>query len=136
MLDDLGLVEAVKWHAKKFLNRSGINAHFTTEGKQRRFPAEIETAIFRIVQEATTNILKHAAAKNVNIELIFRRNAVEVYVQDDGRGFNPEQITHSAGTYSGFGLLNMRERSELLGGRFTLESELGIGTEIKIEIPG
>jgi signal transduction histidine kinase len=95
-----------------------------------RLPVEIETALYRIVQEALTNVVKHAAASRVTIVLTQKGNAVSLLVQDDGGGFNPEDVREG-----GLGLTGMRERVSLLGGRLSVDSTEGAGTMLSAEVP-
>jgi signal transduction histidine kinase len=95
-----------------------------------RLPAEVETTLYRIVQEALTNIVKHAEATNVSILLIRRNATATVVIEDDGRGFDPDHVRED-----GAGLLGMRERVELHDGRLTIESVPGSGTTLVAEVP-
>lgn len=135
LLDDLGLFPALRWYAEDRLRLQGIQVRFETTGPERRLPSEMEVALFRVIQEAVTNIVKHAEAENVVIGMEFNDSVVQIEVEDDGRGFDVQSIGAAPSEVSGLGLLGMRERVELLGGKFTLESELGKGTRIALEVP-
>lgn len=135
MLDDLGLVSAARWHAEDYLERAGITAHFETTGRKRKLPARAETAIFRIIQEATTNIVKHARAKNARIELEFHKDSLILNIEDDGRGFELQKARNPKNKKRGMGLLNIKERVEILDGNFRIESQRGRGTKITVSIP-
>ena len=89
LLDDQGLIPAIRSYAKKRLERSGVKFQIDVQGVKRKLPASMETALFRIFQEAITNIAKHAEAKNGRIELRFKDSSVEAQITDDGRGFDP-----------------------------------------------
>jgi signal transduction histidine kinase len=95
-----------------------------------RLPRELETALYRIVQEALTNVIKHADAKTVSVVLTKQGDRVAVVIEDDGRGFDP-----GAQPGDGLGLLGMRERIALVGGRLSIESAAGRGTAIAVEVP-
>ncbi|NQT74374.1 MAG: PAS domain S-box protein [Chloroflexi bacterium] len=135
MLDDLGLVAAARWHAEDYLERAGIKAHFETAGRKRKLPAKVETAVFRIIQEATTNIVKHARAKNARIKLEFHKDSLILNIEDDGRGFELQKAMNPTNKKRGMGLLNIKERVEILDGDFRIESQRGRGTQITVVIP-
>jgi signal transduction histidine kinase len=129
-LDDFGLVAALERLVETFGDRSGIEVHLEAQLGEARLAGETETTLYRIVQESLTNIVKHADAKTVSIILVRRRNLVSVLIEDDGRGFAPDE--HD----SGLGLVGMRERVALIGGRLTIESSEGAGTTLAVEVPG
>ncbi len=129
-LDDFGLTPALERLAQTFAEATEL--HVDVEGRlgEERLPPEVETTLYRIVQEALTNILKHAEATNVSILLMRRGATATVVIEDDGRGFDPEHVREG-----GVGLLGMRERVELHDGRLTLESVRGSGTTLVAEVP-
>jgi signal transduction histidine kinase len=135
LLDDLGLLAAVNWGAKEYLETAGIQVHLETDGEERRLPAEIETALFRIIQEATTNIVRHSGADSTSITIEYRENSVALRIEDNGKGFEPHQAIVPKNKGRGLGLLSMQERAELLGGELTLQSRPGSGTCITADIP-
>ncbi len=135
LLDDLGLIAAVQWHAENCLEAAGVKVHLETEGVERRLPLEIETALFRIIQEATTNVVRHAEAESTSISLEFKETSVAVLIEDDGRGFNPNEVVISRDSGRGLGLLSMKERAEFFGGVLSIKSQPGLGTQISVEIP-
>jgi signal transduction histidine kinase len=135
VLDDLGLASAVRWYAERQLLPLGIAVRCEFSGLDgRRLPAEIETALFRVVQEALTNIAKHSAADTVLVECAAREGVVTVQIEDDGRGFDPEAPALST-SGTGLGLMGMRERVTLLGGTLTIDSSPGEGTRIAVSVP-
>ncbi|OGO02915.1 MAG: hypothetical protein A2Y72_07620 [Chloroflexi bacterium RBG_13_53_26] len=134
LLDDFGLVAAVRWLTENRLDTAGIKVHLATRGMERRLPIEIETALFRIVQEAGNNVIKHADADSISIALDFRENSIVACIEDNGQGFDPDQVMIS-NKRRGLGLLGMRERAELLGGQLSVHSQPGVGTRITAEIP-
>ncbi len=129
-LDDFGLVAAVERLTDSFSEQTGIAVEFVTHVPEGRFPPEVETALYRIVQESLTNVLKHARAGHVSIVLTQKEGAVSVVVEDDGVGFEPARARDG-----GLGLVGMRERVGLLGGRLTVESRPGAGTTFVAEVP-
>ena len=130
VLDDLGLPAALERFAHEWQARYKVPVDVIIQ-LDERLPGEVETAIYRIVQEALTNTVRHAHAKAVSIFVERRANIVRVIVEDDGIGFN---VDASAGERQ-LGLLGMRERAELLGGTLTIESTPQQGTSVFIEIP-
>lgn len=132
MLDDLGLAPALLWLIERWTRSSGVQVDFRHGGlDDRRFPAEVETAAYRTVQEALTNCARHAEARRVTVRVVASDDVLTVSVEDDGKGFNPDAVP--AGTSSG--VVGMRERASLLGGTFTLESTFGTGTRLTAELP-
>jgi len=134
-LDDLGLVAAVQWYTQKRMEQAGERARVSVKGRQRRLPAAVETALFRIAQEAINNVAKHAKASNVSVSLEFTKASVSVVVKDDGQGFDIKVVAESKDKTQGLGLLGMRERAALLGGSATIESRPGRGTRVAVAIP-
>jgi len=129
-LDDFGLVAALKRLTASFAEQTGISVDFQTALADERLPEEVETALYRIVQESLTNVVKHARARRVSILLARKDGAVKAVVEDDGQGFDP-----AAQTGYGYGLVGMRERLALLGGRLEVESGADAGTTIAAEVP-
>jgi signal transduction histidine kinase len=129
-LDDFGLVPALDRLIEGFREQTGIRAELESRLGEDRLPPEVETTLYRITQEALTNIVKHAQAKQVSIVLTRRNEKVSVVIEDDGRGFAPEEISEN-----GLGLLGMHERVALVDGRLTVESSPGSGTTLSIEVP-
>jgi len=128
-LDDFGLVPAVERLAETFAERTGIATAVEASLGPERLPPEAETVLYRLIQEALTNVVKHAAASSVNIVLTRREGGVSAVVEDDGQGFDPESIREDA-----LGLLGMRERLALLDGTLTVESGDG-GTALVAFVP-
>jgi PAS domain S-box-containing protein len=127
VLDDLGLTSALHWYARRQAQRAGC--HIEVRATVPPLPGEVETALFRITQEAVNNAIRHGRAQRVDVVLELADNFVHLRVDDDGIGFD----TTAAG--GGMGLLGMRERAELLGGRLALDSRPGAGTRLGAEIP-
>ncbi len=136
VLDDLGLVPALKAQVRQFEARTGVEATFSVKGTRRRLQPELETIIFRIGQEALTNVAKHAKAKNVSVMLHFNVNCLKLIVTDDGCGFDPEEILKPDGQQrTAWGLLGIQERVALVGGVSYFISEPGKGATIHISVP-
>jgi signal transduction histidine kinase len=135
MLDDLGLAPALKWLAEQSAGRSGFEVDFRHESKLGRLSSEIETACFRIVQEALTNISRHAQASRVEISLSREANEMVLLVRDDGRGFDPVAMRDRAATGSSLGVLGMQERATLVDGRLEISSILGKGSMVELRCP-
>jgi signal transduction histidine kinase len=130
VLDDFGLVPALERLAESFADKTKIDVRFETALGGERLAPEVETALYRIVQESLTNIVKHARAKSVSIVLTRKPDSVSVIVEDDGVGFEPGRQEGD-----GLGLIGMRERVGLFGGRVVLESRPGAGTTVVVEVP-
>lgn len=128
LLDDLGLAAAMKSYADDHLRRQGLQVNLEIEEGLPSRP-EIETVIFRIYQELVTNILRHAHAENVSIELYKNDGKLVLAVEDDGQGFDPEAKSEGAG------VTGMRERAALVNGTIRFDSEAGQGTNVVLEIP-
>jgi signal transduction histidine kinase len=135
LLDDLGLLPAIAWYGEQRLKPLGIHFCMDENDLAVRLPASVETALFRIFQEAVTNIIRHAHAKSVTVRLARRDGTVVLIVCDDGQGFDPHSLepTHLHG--QGLGLRGMQERATILGGEFQLQTALGKGTVITISLP-
>jgi len=129
-LDDFGLVPALERLAATFSEQTGIEVDLEAALPDERLPAPVETALYRIVQESLTNVVKHARAHRISILITRRRDAVAAVVEDDGRGFDPNETGGD-----GVGLLGMGERLALLGGRLDVESRPGGGTTLAVEVP-
>lgn len=136
ILDDVGLTAALE----RLLDELQTTCHIrttlnTAELTECRLPAPVETAIYRIVQEATNNAVKHGGAQHVRVAIRCGRDGLEVEIGDDGRGFDPEAILNDPAGPKPFGLLSMQERAALLGGTAQIESHRGGGTVVRIRIP-
>jgi signal transduction histidine kinase len=132
MLDDLGLLTALEWHFKRYFKQTGIRVQFKHTPLPERLNSQLETAVFRIVQEALTNVARHAGVKEATVRLWKNEERVGVQVEDHGAGFDPgPALPRTPST----GVSGMKERTELLGGDFTLDSTPGQGTCITVELP-
>jgi two-component system sensor histidine kinase DegS len=134
ILDDLGLIPAVKWLTSDLVKTNGINVETIVTGNSHKLNSQTELMLFRIIQEALTNVRKHAQATQVLIKIEFLENSLKLSVQDNGKGFlSPDKLSDLAGKGK-LGLLGMQERVQLMGGVLTIESLPQHGTVLKIEV--
>ena len=133
ILDDLGLVPAIRWYADSRLGEVGIETTLQVDGVGVRPLPHVETALFRIVQEAVNNVVRHAEARKVGINILSTEGSVRIVLSDDGNGFDPSVV---AGATDGhLGLVGMTERVAILGGEMSVRSQPGAGTTITVETP-
>ncbi len=132
MLDDLGLLPALLWHFERYTVQTGVRVNLEHSGMERRFTAELETALYRVVQEALTNVARHAGVNQVTVRLWANQNVLSVQVKDQGAGFDPQAALDEPVTV---GLSGMYERAALLGGQLMVESAPGSGAFIRAEWP-
>lgn len=135
ILDDLGLVPALQWYLDRQAQRANLVIELTADPPELNLPAEVKTTCFRITQEAMTNIIRHANAKQVRVQLHQRRGELELLIRDDGSGFQVDTARRRAALGASLGLVGMQERMALVGGRLGLKSEQGVGTEISARFP-
>jgi signal transduction histidine kinase len=129
MLDDLGILATIKWFCRQFESTySKIRISQNTEIEEHEVPGSLRTVIFRVLQEGLNNVAKHSMAKMVFFSLRKTEQTIELTIRDDGRGFDLSKAQASGGTTQGLGLTSMRERIELTGGSFAIESIQGRGT--------
>jgi len=134
MLDDYGILAALHWSAERFTQRTGIAANVEGEEAASRLPLQVENVLYRVAQEALTNVAKYAQATRVTVKLKVDSEMVYLSVTDDGVGFTPGHLSDpDEGQHWGLDL--MAERVEGVSGRFSLESAPGQGTQIKVEVP-
>jgi signal transduction histidine kinase len=137
VLDDMGLDRALKRFSEDWSQNTGVAVDFHTGGDlaTRRLPHEFETVLYRIAQEALTNVARHAHASRVSVLLERRPGYASLIVEDDGRGFESEGTTESPAATGRLGLLGMQERARLAGGSLTVESAPGGGTTVFARLP-
>jgi signal transduction histidine kinase len=128
MLDDLGLVPALKWQGREVARRTGLSIRVEAEESADTLPDPYRTCIYRIVQEALHNIVKHACATAVTVSFTKAEAHLDLRIEDNGQGFNPSAA-------KGLGLLGMEERVARLGGRVRVSSKRGAGTSINVLLP-
>ncbi len=131
LLDDLGLGAAIEWQAGEFQNRTSIQCNVHIEPEDVMLDEQSSTAIFRILQEALTNVIRHAEATTVSISLIQKDGSVTLTVEDNGKGITRSQIENR----QAFGLIGIRERVDFLGGEVSIGDNKGKGTTIQVRIP-
>ena len=135
MLDELGLESTLRWLARTFQKRTGIVVDVAFEGAESRDNPDVETLVYRIVQEALTNVAKHSGASAASVVLRRDPERLTVRVEDRGAGFQPQDALSDPDEDRGFGVRAMRDRVEFLHGRFRLRSVPGEGTVVEAEIP-
>jgi signal transduction histidine kinase len=133
LLDDLGLGPALQWLTEHFRRRTGIACEFSEQGAAGDLPDAVRTCVYRVVQEALHNCEKHSAALLVRVSVAQTADALEVVIEDNGNGFEPERAVKAAPP--GLGIIGMRERAATLGGQLTVESGVGRGTRVELRLP-
>jgi signal transduction histidine kinase len=131
-LDDLGLSAALRWYTGEVERRTSLDVDLEIKGDRKDLPMEVMTALFRVVQEALNNVIKHADAQKAAVYLIYGDESATVVVVDDGRGFD---LDINKGDRRSWGLEGMRERASLFGGQFNIYSQPGQGTQVEVTIP-
>jgi signal transduction histidine kinase len=132
MLDDQGLLPTLLWHFDRYTHQTDIQVEFEYSGLENRFPPELETAAYRIVQEALTNVARHAKTKSVFVDLFVNQEKFDIQIWDEGIGFD---VNSSLKTGEALGLTGMLERAVLLGGKLTIDSDIGKGTKVYATFP-
>lgn len=140
VLDDLGLAAALSWLARTLEQRTGLKVELTLDPLDERLDPDLETLVFRIIQEALTNVLRHAGADRAQVAVHRAGESLELRVADAGRGFDPRTVLSGGGAVSataaaGSGLRGMRDRLELFGGRLEITSTPGQGTVVSAMVP-
>jgi signal transduction histidine kinase len=130
VLDKFGLTPAIEWQCKEFTRRSGIRCEFKAPRRKLSLSDEISTALFRILQEGLTNIVRHSQANHVKLRLSIRKSTVSLAISDNGKGITAEEIDDP----NSLGLLGIRERAESLGGTFEIRGEPDRGTKVEVRI--
>ena len=134
VLDDLGLIAALRWAVDEFNRTSPVSAALEVEGAEHRLSPEIEVTLFRIVQEALNNIRRHSQATSGQVKVKYTADAVKITIRDNGKGFLLEKTRGELTNNGKLGLIGMQERTQLLNGKFELHSEPGQGTTVSVEI--
>jgi two-component system sensor histidine kinase UhpB len=135
-LDDHGLMPAIETQLKRFSARTGIEVRISPEGEPDNLPEDVQTAVYRILQEALANIGRHAGATAVSVEIEVEDERLELRIRDDGEGFDPASVIRGAseGPGAGLGLSGMAERARLAGGELDVRSAPGGGTTVTLRI--
>ena len=135
VLDDLGLEAALSWLARTLEQRAGLRVELTLSGLAERLDPDLETLVFRLVQEGLTNVLRHAGADRAQVAVSRAGGLLELRISDGGRGFDPDATLVGRETATGLGLRGMRDRLELFGGRLEIASAPGRGTLVSAAVP-
>jgi two-component system sensor histidine kinase UhpB len=135
ILDDLGLVPAIRWFVRANLEQVGVNVIVKAPAVPLELSPAVTTTLFRIVQEAVNNVVRHAGARSVTVVLQLDEGVVRLRVEDDGRGFDPGGVSRDAVELQRLGLLGIRERAVLLGGEVQIDSAPDKGTRLSVSIP-
>ena len=135
MLDDLGLLPTLRRFVQDYENKTKIASQLTIVGQDRRLPPHIEVIVFRIVQELLNNVQRHANAQRVQVSLDIGDDRVGAVVEDDGIGFAVQNVLNEARAQKTFGISNMLERVEMLGGQLQFDSTVGRGTRVELTLP-
>jgi two-component system sensor histidine kinase DegS len=143
MLDDLGLVPTLRRYIQDFREKSGLAIDLHIMGEERRLAPHLEVTIFRVIQELLNNVDQHAHASHVDVTLDLEGEVIAVTVEDDGCGFDVEQVLATAKQSLGIpvgrksvGLITIQERTEMLGGKAEIDGSVGRGTKVRLELPG
>ena len=134
-LEDLGLVAALEMLAMETSEASQIPVKFTAEGEEIRLPDHVEIAVFRISQETLSNIMRHSDATNAEMVINFKPKGIVLTISDNGKGFIPPSNPADLSNIGHYGLLGIHERAELIGANITIQSGLGHGSKISLQIP-
>jgi len=135
MLDDLGLTPTLKKYIEGFQEKSGLPTNLTITGQERRLESHTEATIFRVVQGLVTNAREHAHCTSIEISLDIDSNWVRASVEDNGTGFDVDEVMQAVDQYKTIGLATLRERVEMLGGALDIDSGIGRGTKVSLDIP-
>jgi len=135
LLDDLGLVSALRWYVDQLSQRAGIHARFQPDSKMERLNSTLETACFRVAQEALTNVVRHSKAKNVIVKLALEKNVLNLSVSDDGVGFDWQAMRERSEQGASLGMVGMEERAALVGGSFSIEPISTGGSKVMVRFP-
>jgi signal transduction histidine kinase len=133
VLDDFGLPETLSAYIRAFSQRSDIRVDLSHDGVPRRLPTDVEVCLYRIVQEALTNVARHSEARCARVVLVWRDGVVRAIVEDDGRGLPQE--TEGVGHTRGLGIIGMRERAQSLGGQFVIMNRAEGGARVVASVP-
>ncbi len=135
VLDDLGLMPALRWLARNVGERLAIEVELSLQGIEERLDREIETLAFRVVQEALTNVAKHSGASRASVQVIRAGGRLTIGVSDAGAGFDPHRVFDAEHREGAVGLRGIRDRAELFGGSMRIDAGPGRGTRIEVAVP-
>jgi two-component system sensor histidine kinase DegS len=135
ILDDLGLEKTLRQYIRQWADKTKIEANLSVSGLHERLPSPLETSVYRIVQDALSNVTDHAHAAHVQVNVDIEDNALIASVEDDGSGFNVDNLTRNGDNNKALGIASMRQRAEMLGGQLLVESLVGRGTKVTAAFP-
>ncbi len=133
-VEDLGLVRSIEYELELLQKTGSIETELSIDGKTVRLDKQKELILFRIVQEAIHNIIKHAEAKKISASIHFNHETVNIFIKDNGKGFDLSPLNASDNQTFGLGLRNMNNRATLIGAKFFVTSTIGIGTEVSLQL--
>jgi signal transduction histidine kinase len=134
LLVESGLTSAIRWYVEEFSKRSRVSVNLELDEERNRLSQEVKTAVFRIIQEALTNVYRHSHAQAVWIDIKCDESSLLLRIKDDGKGIPAGMLSMAPNGKTGVGLTSMRERSTLLGGTFRIQSNGG-GTTVSVTVP-
>ena len=134
-LEDLGLIAAIRSLCAELRQETRLKVKLTYFRIPRDLANEVKLALFRIIQEALSNAVHHAAANRITVNMIRKRSVISASVSDNGKGFDPQQHSSGGSKRPGMGMLNLQARAALVGGRLRIESAPGRGTKVEVEVP-
>jgi signal transduction histidine kinase len=135
ILDDLGLIAALEWIAEDLEKSYGIATKVEVVGIEKSYPDEVQVLLFRIAQEAMSNIRRHAKASAAAVKLELEHDSIKMTISDNGKGFTPPARANELARSGRLGIVGMSERAHLLGGKLTIQSKAGGGTKVFAEVP-
>ncbi len=135
MLDDLGLMATLRWLVRDMQQRGNLKTSLVIEGRERRLPGHVELTIFRVVQEALTNVEKHAQASTLDVTISFEVDSLKILIEDNGKGFQLKGELTDLPRAGRLGLVGMDERIRLIGGKLNISSEMDKGTTVSVTVP-
>ncbi|MEJ8841093.1 ATP-binding protein [Lacibacter sp. H375] len=134
-VEQMGLLRSIEYELELLKKTGSIQTSFLITGTVEKLDKHKELILFRIVQEAIHNVIRHAEAGKINTTVVFSNHAMEICIEDNGKGFDIKPITNSGGKSFGLGIRNMHERATLIGTRFSINSEPGSGTKLYLQVP-
>jgi signal transduction histidine kinase len=134
-LEDLGLVAALEMLSIEASQAGGVSIHFQHQGAERRLPGDVELALYRIAQEALSNVARHSGSTQANIMIQYDRDGIRLSIIDNGRGFEMPKSPAEFAPAGHFGLLGLHERAELVGAKLQIRSAPGEGTQVIVRLP-
>jgi signal transduction histidine kinase len=135
ILDDLGLISAIRWYARTNLEQAGINVIIDAPDEEFKLPGFLKTTLFRITQEAVSNIIRHSRAQNAMISMTKNEKQVYLLIEDDGKGFDIQKVLDAATKEHHWGLVGIQERLDIVGGEFQVKAAPRGGTRMEVTAP-